>query len=68
MGIVNTVPFLGGVVFQPLTGTLFDLFGAVDKPFPIIAYRLFFTVLTMALLVATISAFRTAEKSTVSAP
>ncbi|MBE0478296.1 MFS transporter [Candidatus Aerophobetes bacterium] len=57
MGIVNTVPFFGGMVFQPLTGFLFDLFGK-DLSTPVVAYRYFFMLLSLSLMAAIIIAFK----------
>jgi hypothetical protein len=59
MGFVNALPFLGGVVFQPLTGYVFDLFGGVQGPLPLTAYRYFFLLLAGASVAATVTAFWT---------
>lgn len=57
MGIVNSFPFFGGVLFQPLTGFVFDRF-AKTMPYPLVAYRSFFLLLTITLVAATVAAFQ----------
>lgn len=54
MGIVNSFPFFGGVVFQPLTGFVFDFFTSHS----LVAYRYFFLLLTITTVIATINASR----------
>lgn len=55
LGICNIFPFLGGVVFPPLTGYIFDLFGAGALHHPIVAYKYFFLLLTVVVVIATIA-------------
>jgi len=62
MGIVNSTLFFGGMVFQPLTGFIFDIFGRSNGHYSIVAYKYFFLFLTIALVIAAISAFKAIHK------
>jgi len=62
MGLINAMPFFGGMLFQPLTGYLFDRFGMNVGIRPVLAYRVFFLILAIALIVATICGSRVREQ------
>ncbi len=62
LGITNSIPFFGGVVFQPLTGFIFDIFGSSGGHYSIVAYKYFFFLLTIALAIAAILAFKATSK------
>ena len=54
---MNVLPFLGGLVYQPATGYMFDLFDSSHGPHSVIAYRWFFVLLAVSLAVATYCAW-----------
>jgi len=58
MGICNASPFVGSLVFQLLTGFIFDLFPSTSFSRSLGAYKYFFLLLTIALAISTVAVFK----------
>lgn len=56
-GLVNLFPFLGGAIFQPLTGLLLEAGGMVSGAYPVSAYQRAFTFYFLCALGALLIIF-----------
>lgn len=56
MGFLNLFPFLGTLIYQPMSGFIMNSFGVKDTHYSVGAYRLVFLLLSVSLFISVIAA------------